>query len=607
VVEAARLCSAAEGGQILCSQLVRAVAGRHVATELVDIGPLDLKGLSAPLETVEVRWEPDPVGPAGVPLPARLAPSGAERLFAFHGRGAEREAVDAALKQVAAEAELQVVLLSGEPGIGKTALTANAARSAHALGWTVLLGSCTEGLGVPHEPWIGALGHLLAHRAHVLGALGGVHQRPVRRLLPQLEGSAADLPEGADPTTERLLLHEGVRSLLAKASSEAPIVVVLDDVHWADVASLQLLERLVRCREGLRVVLLVTFRDSDVAADSALAQLLANLHRGDAVQRIRLGGLNDDEVVELVEVAAGGDLTDDGRALAHVVRRESGGNPFFLGELLRHIGEADLVVQDEAGRYSLREGEIRLPTSVREVVGHRVGRLGDEAKRLLSVAAVIGREFDVALLAEVAECEEGVALDVLERARAAAIVSESPEDADRFRFAHALVAHTLEAELAGARRRRIHERVAMGLEARQEDAPAEPGEIARHWLAAARPTDPGRALQAAQRAGDVALAALAPSDACHWYEQALELVPNDAHGDRCRLLTRLAAARWQAAQPHALDALLAASRLAIDLGDPELLVGASLAVWDTGESVPGRFSDGRVTGGDRRWGPSRLH
>lgn len=583
VVEAARLCAAADGGQILCSQLVRALAGRHAATELVEIGALELKGLPGPVDTVEVRWEPDPVGLAGVPLPARLAPAGAERLFAFHGRAAERDVMETVLKRAAADAELHVVLLAGEPGIGKTALASSVARSAHASGWTVLLGSCTEGLGAPHEPWVGALGHLLAHRSDELGSVAPVHQGPIRRLLPHI-GAAEALPAGADPTTERLLLHEAVRSLLGAASSEAPVVVVLDDIHWADVASLQLLEHLVRCREGLRVVLIATFRDSDVTADSALAQLLANLHRGDGVERIRLWGLSDDEVVELVEAAAGGALTDEGRALAHVVRRESGGNPFFLGELLRHLGEADLVVQDAAGRYSLRDGDLRLPTSVREVVGHRVGRLGDETKRLLSIAAVIGREFDVALLAEVAEVDEGDTLDVLERARAAAIVAESPEDPDRFRFSHALVAHTLEAELGGARRRRIHERVAVALEGREDDSPGELGELARHWLAAVRPTNADRALHGARRAGDAALAALAPADACHWYEQALELVASDDRGERCRLLTRLATARWQAAHPQALAALLEASRLALDLGDPELLVGVSLAVWDTGES-----------------------
>lgn len=585
VVEASRLCSAAEGGQILCAGVVRTVVGRHLdGLDVVDVGSLNLKGLPRPVPAVEVRWEPDPAGDLA-PLPSQLRPTTTDPLMKFHGRSQELEAIDDARERAFSRAAVHAILLAGEPGIGKTSLAAEAARRAHAEGAIVLFGAGQDGIAVPYAPWIVALTDLIAHDLLDLTCLGPVHGESLRRLLPHVADRLPGSGKVSDPTTQRFLLLNAVTATIAAAAATAPVVVVLDDLHWADAASLQQLRHLLTSPEPAPVLVLATLRDTDVTAGSAIADFLADLHRVPRVDRVSLRGLSDAEVLALVETAAGRSLTEPGVALAQAVWRESDGNPFFVGELLRHLGETDMVVQDPSGGYRLRDdGQLELPNSVREVVAHRVARLGEAAERMLSTAAVIGREFDVGLLSAVTGIEEDEVLDVLERATAVALVVEDPDRPDRYRFVHAIIGHTLEAGLSSARRRRIHERVAIALERTGGVSPHAISELARHWMAAARETDPDKAREHALQAGDSALRALAPVDAARLYEQALELVsPGDA-AERCRVLVRLSDARRQAGDPAASAVLLEASRMALELQDVDLLAAAALCPRDASES-----------------------
>jgi class 3 adenylate cyclase/tetratricopeptide (TPR) repeat protein len=578
VVEAARLCAAADGGQILAADVVRVLVGRHATQTFVERGPLELKGLPEPVDAVEVVWEPSSVE-GSVPLPGRLAGAAASSLFGFFGRSSELEAFTAARKRAGASEQCQAVFVSGEAGMGKTSLVAQAARAAHAEGTIVLFGHADEGLGVAYQPWIEAISALVPHVDPALVAeVRSAQRTALARLVPGIGG---DGDRVGDPDTERLLLLEGVVELLAAVSAREPVMVVLDDLHWADTASLQVLRHLIASPTPTTVTIAITYRDTDLGRSDELTRLLADLHREGNVTRLSLHGLADTEITELLAAAAGHDLDDVGVGLAHALRRETDGNPFFTGELLRHLGESGGIVLNDDGRWALAGEleELGLPSSVRDVVGRRVERLGDEALRVLTLASVIGRDFDVDLLALLADVDEDELLDHLDAGVTAALLAES-DIAGRYRFTHALTQHSLYDELSPTRRQRAHQRIAEALEAqaRPDDATTL-AELAHHWVAATRPADVAKALEYVRRAGDAALDALAPDDAIGWYRQALDLIDRDHGRDdlaRAEVLAALGSAQRQAGDPAARDTLLEAAALAERLDATDVLVRAAL-------------------------------
>jgi class 3 adenylate cyclase/tetratricopeptide (TPR) repeat protein len=577
VVVAARLCAAAAGGQILAGDLVRSLVGRHATQSFAAVGSLELKGIPEPIEAVSVLWEPTDTEGA-VPLPGRLVGAATNALFGFFGRAPEVAALDEARKRAHATRRCQVVFVAGEPGIGKTALLAQVARKAHAEGTTVLFGHADEDLGVGYQPWIEAVSGLVrADDGEVLDALPTAQRAALTRVIPSI---ATDAGGVANADTERLLLLEGTTELLATASRAAPVLVVFDDLHWVDAASLQLLRHVIASSTPMEVTIACTYRETDLGHGDPLTNLLADLHREANVTRIALAGLEDVDVVELMAAAAGHDLDDAGLGLAHALRRETDGNPFFTAEILRHLGETGRIVLGDDGRWTVAGelDELALPTSIRDVVGRRVARLGKEAMRVLRLAAVIGRDFDVRLLASIADVSEDQLLDLLDAAVIGAVLIESP-DGNRYRFAHALFQHILYDALSATRRQRAHQRVAEVLERRGGDDAAAFAELARQWIAATRPSDLEKAFAYARRAGDAARDALAPDDAIRWYGQALELASRHTPPDeelRAELLIALGSAQRQAARAEHRVTLLEAVAIAERLESQDLLTNAAL-------------------------------
>ncbi len=265
------------------------------------------------------------------------------------------------------------------------------------------------------------------------------------------------------------------------------------------------------------------------------------------------------------------------------IARESAGNPFFAGELLRHLTESGAIVQQDGGRWRLVGdlAELGLPQSVREVIGRRVERLGPDARTALSAAAVIGRDFDVDLLLAVVDLPEARLLDLLEDAVAASLLQENKSRAGRLTFTHGLVEHTLYEDLAATRRARLHKRVAEALEEQCGDEPGERlGELAGHWAAAVVSADVAKAIHYARRAAEHALEQLAPDEAARWYRQALELqdqAPGGDRSERCDLLIGLGEAQRQVGNPSSRQTLLDAAQLARDLNDVNRLARAVLA------------------------------
>jgi class 3 adenylate cyclase/tetratricopeptide (TPR) repeat protein len=579
VVQAARLCAAADGGQVLISDLVRQIGGARDGHDLRSLGGLQLKGISAPVQTFELRWAP--AEGAAIALPQRLCelpPTG------YVGREAERAQLEE-LWGHAREGSLRLALISGEAGVGKTRLSTHLALAAHGQGATVLYGRCDEDLGVPYQPWVQALRHLVAQapqpllRAHVER-----HGGDLERLVGTLSERVPDLPSPrqSDPETERYLLYGAAVGLLEGAGEQEPVVLIVDDLHWADTPTLSLLRHVVTTGASMPVLVLGTYRDSDLSREHPLAALLADLHREHGVRRLKLAGLETEDVVALMQATVGHDLDGDGHALAEAITRETAGNPFFAGELLRHLTESGAIVQD-GGRWRLvgEMADLGLPQSVREVIGRRVERLGSDARAALSAAAVIGREFDLDLLAAVVELPEARLLDLLDEAVGASLLHESGERTGRFTFTHALVEHTLYEDLGRTRRARLHQRIAEALEEQcGEDAGERMGELATHWAAATVSANPGKALHYAQQAAERALQALAPDEAVRWYRQALELhaqAPGRERSERCELLIGLGEAQRQVGDRSSRETLLDAAGLAQQIDDTDRLCRAVLA------------------------------
>ena len=517
-----------------------------------------------------------------VPLPGRLAVRPAVGVV---GREAEMAAMSDAFKRVAAGEGREVFLISGEAGLGKTTLVAETSRIAFDAGACVLFGHCEEDLATPYQLFAEALGHYVTHApedqlvAHVDG-----HGSELARLVPAL---ASRLPgvgpsKATDADTERYQLFAAVVGLLVQVSQYQPVVVVLDDLQWADTASLQLLRHVIAADQPMRLLVLGTYRDSELSRSHPLLETLAALHRHHGVARIELTGLDDTGVVSLMEAAAGYTLDDGAVGLAHAVYRETDGNPFFVTEVLRHLAETGAISQDATGRWVAQDTEhMALPDSVRVVVGARVGRLGHDAERVLALAAVIGRDFDLDVLARAAKTAEDELLDILDAATVAALVRELADTPGHYSFAHALIQHTLYEDLGLTRQARAHRQVAEAYEDLYGDRPgSRVGELARHWFNATQPIDLAKALDYSRQAADAALGALAPGDALRYYAQALDLYAQSENSDPILgidLAVGLGTAQRQTGDSAFRETLLDAARRAADLGDTERLVAAALA------------------------------
>jgi class 3 adenylate cyclase/tetratricopeptide (TPR) repeat protein len=600
VIEAARLCASCEGGQILAADVVRLMAGRRSRHACNPVGPLVLKGLPDPVETVEVRWEPlGGTATNAAPLPGRLSVRPSAGVV---GREAEIATMSDAFKRVAGGEGREAWLISGEAGLGKTTLVADTARVAFDAGACVLFGHCEEDLATPYQLFAEALGHYVTYAtedqlvAHV-DAYGSELVRLVSALASRLPGLPPSKATDAD--TERYLLFAAVAGLLVMVSQHQPVVLVLDDLQWADRASLQLLRHVIAAEQPMRLLMLGTYRDSELSHAHALRETLGVLRRHSGVSRIELTGLDDIGVVALMEAAAGHTLDAASTGLAHAVYRETDGNPFFVSEVLRHLSETGAISQDATGRWVAEDSleQMALPDSVREVIGGRVVRLGQDAERVLSMAAVIGRDFDLDVLARAARKSEDDLLDVLDAAAAVALVREMADTPGRYNFAHALIQHTLYEDLGPNRRARAHRHVAEALEDLYGDRPgARVGELARHWSAATQPIDLAKAINYSRQAADAALSALAPADALGYYAQALDLYAQAHDADSVLALDLaigLGTAQRQTGDPAFRDTLLDAARRAADLGDTERLVAAALA------NNRGIFSGAGVIDADR--------
>ncbi len=542
---------------------------------------------------------PAPAPDQRAPMPMRLRPSGPS-LFA--GRRHEREALIRALREVT-DRTPRAAFVTGEAGIGKTRLVSEFAQKAHEQGALVLAGRCDDGLSLPYQPFVEALEHAIEH------APGGLLERhiaiygpSIARLVPELSRHAAEetLIGGEASESERYVLFRAIEGLLAALCETGPVMVVLEDLHWADQPTLTLLRRLLTAPRSWALMLLCTGRVKGLSEEHPLRELLADAHREPHMLRLDLLGLSNADVLEMLQgMGDKGPVIADLK-LAETLEANTNGNPFFISELVRSLAESGALAT-EGGLMQLRDDvelTAYLPASISETLAQRLRRLNEDVRRYLDAAAVVGEEFEVDLVSEVAGVRS--ATDTLATAIDHGLVAEIPGRPNRLRFAHSLMQRYLYRELGQVRQSQLHRRVALALERRghPDDTAAE---LATHWIQAVDP-ELETALEYSILAGDEALTMLAPDEARRWYENALHLLARGSparDADRCDLLIKRGEAEHQAGDRRFRETLLEAAELAQRIGDDGALVKAALANTRGMQSETGVVDEPRIATLDR--------
>ena len=520
---------------------------------------------------------------ASVPLPAI---GGGAALTPFVGRSEQLGRLRAPWID-AATGHRCFVLLAGEPGVGKTRLAAEFASEVHRAGGTVLYGRCDEEPLLAYQPFVEALGHFLRFGEWDADGDLELDLQQLRRLMPEARPDAdagADVAT-KDPGSARYLLFEAVGRLLGRATRRRPVLLVLDDLHWADKPTLLLLRHLLRLTDPARLLVLGIFRDVEVDRDDPLAEFVADMRRESRFDRVALAGLDERETDALVAAHLKTPASD---AFIRALHTQTDGNPFFMEESLRSLVEARGV---EFGEEATAEAlaSMGVPDGVSDVILRRLGRVDEVTRNALTAAALIGREFDLNVVRELLAIPAEAVIDAMEEAMVAGLVVEVPDAVDRFSFCHALVRDAIYDRLSASRRCRSHLRVAEVLEGAARASDIGPEELAHHFFLARRVGGAARAVRYAIQAGEKAARALAYEEAAAHYRRALEAFADDPDGDearRCDVLLALGRVQWQAGDAAARETYFDAAASARTRGAAEQLAGAALGLgeryWEAG-------------------------
>jgi DNA-binding CsgD family transcriptional regulator len=478
---------------------------------------------------------------------ARFGENSSHRRPPFVGRAAELGQLQSAF-EAAASGHGGLILLAGEPGIGKTALCEQLAGFAAAQGAETMVGHCYPEVsaGVPYQPFVEAFGSYARERdADTLRAELGPDAREVARMLPALRGLLpAESSAREDPEDERVRLLSGVMEFLRSTGAIHPLLLVLEDLHDADRGTLDLVLYLARHLGGARLLVVGTYRDVEVDRAHPLVEALAELRRVSQVERMQVGELSVDEVQRLLADTSRQAVP---RPLAELVHRRSGGNALFTHELLRFLLAEGLVERRDGTLRRVGEASIagRMPEGLRDVVGKRLSHLSPEANLVLSVASVIGREFQLDVLRHVQAQPEDELERALEEASAAAIIEERSAIGATitYRFSHAFFQQTLYDEIVAPRRIRLHQKIARVLEevhARRLEEHA--AELAEHYAFSSDSVDLGKAVRYGGLAARRAMEVFAFGEAARQLDRALvvqDLVDPGDEPRRCDLLLTL--------------------------------------------------------------------
>jgi len=497
----------------------------------------------------------EPAGPGRTP--AALTPTAA----LYVGREAEMRQIRELL-ECAVSGRGAVLLLAGDAGIGKTRTADELVATARERGAQVLVARCYEGEGAPEFwAWLQILrAHLRRQAPEQVRELIAGEAAELSRLLPELAetGAAGAAAPTAEPERARFRVFEAVATFLRNAAARQPLVLVLDDLHWSDAASL-LLFRFVAQNLGDAPLLLVgTYRDAEPARSELLASVAAAVQREAHARQIRLRGLGDEAVRELLRTLSGAEVPD---SLVRTIQSRTEGNPFFVQEFHRDLDEAGVLrgpADYEAAAQALARAGV--PLGAREIIRRRLARAAPLTREVLALAAVIGRDFELSVLRHAwlrqredhVEVTREIAL-ALDEALAMRLLQSGSVMPDHCRFVHVLIRETLYAELPLAQRAWLHRRVAEGIESvHGSGGGLRLAALAYHYLEAARGTDTARpAVDYARRAAEHAASLLAYEDAVVHYRQALEavgLLPASSPVEHCELLLALGKTQWRTSE-----------------------------------------------------------
>jgi class 3 adenylate cyclase/tetratricopeptide (TPR) repeat protein len=550
VMVARRLCERGRTGQILCSDLVAGALAGQPGFVFSDLGPLELKGVPKPVAAYEVRYEAE-AGEGGLVTQLPLV-----------GREAEMERLSGRLAEAAVGGGGLAMIL-GEPGIGKTRLMDELSEQAWRDGAFVLRGGCFEAeWSPPYAPFAEALGaHVATARPEELRADMGPGAASIAQLVPTVRQALPDVgdPPPLQPDEERFRLLDAVASFLLARSRRAQLLVCLDDLQWADKGTVAMLRHVARLAPRGRVLVVGAYRDGEVEKTQALVDALGSLRREVEYDRVKLEGLDPRGVAGMLSALGGGQEVEDkiGRAWA----RETEGNPLFVRELLTHLVEEGHVYKDANGRWAsdrpLRE--LGVPEEVREVMGRRLARLSDTARKFLGAACAFEGSFDFEVVLVVADLDEDDALDAVDEALAAQVL-QSAGGTEAYVFTNGLLRQFLYADVSPTRQARLHRKVAEALEAAYGDqpTPAQSGEIASQYHRSRGRGGEERGVDHALTAAAHAETNGAHEEAARFLRMALELSPED-DPRRLRILGRLGMAltwalRFDEAVPVATEA-----------------------------------------------------
>ncbi|MEA2474079.1 MAG: hypothetical protein QOE06_1994, partial [Thermoleophilaceae bacterium] len=505
----------------------------------------------------------------------------------FVGRDRELDELRAALAQ-AHDGRGGVFMVGGEPGVGKTTLVEMVAGDAERSGAMVAWGRCWEGGGAPaYWPWVQAIRSLVRDmQTDELEACLGQGAAHVAKIVPAVAERLPGLEPAPDlePERARFALFDAVAGFLQAASAERPLLIALDDLHAADRPSLLLLRFAARELRGCRVLVVGTYREVEARMDPSVGELIAAIAKDG--RRLPLRGLSEAQVERFIAATAG---SAPSPAVLRAVHEATEGNPFFVDEVVRLLS-----AEGQLSSGSLPSG-VRIPDEVRDAVRRRLEPLPDRAREVLSVAAVLGREFGVAALEHVTGVGREELVEVLDDAAERSIVGEPPGALGRYVFAHALFRETLYGDLPPTRRARLHRQAGEALEALYGDE-VEPhlAELAHHFFQAASSGDLGKAIDYSVAAAGRATSLLAYEEAAGHYERALQAFGLEERADvprRCDLLLALGEAQSRAGDTdNARETLQRAYGLARKLESPDRLARAALAY---GAGLGG-FEFGRV-------------
>lgn len=554
------------------------------------------------LETAVLRQDPDLLGASGrtgaesrvagtdkaASLPSRL---GFPPAVGFFGRNAELQRL-ADRYAAAAAGSGGLVVVAGDPGMGKTRLIEEVAGQVTKHGARVLWGQCYEGDWTPpYAAFAEALGSNLGDPDRVRADLGGGGPA-LGQLVPELRRLLPDLPQAVplSPDEERFRLIDAAGQYLVASSRRTPIVICLDDLQWADHATLGLMRSVARLAARHRVLILGTYRDVEIHPDHPLAVTLQALTRETNLDRIHLQGLDPAGTAALLSALGEHDVDEQiGAAWA----AETEGNPFFIAELARHLIEEGHLHRDPDGRWTTDRPlrELDVPDTVRDVISRRLSRLSEDARQVLRVACIFEGPFRFDVIASVARLDADAALDAVDDAIAAQLILPAGAD-DTYRFHHALIRHTLYRQLGSSRRLRLHRQVAEALEAASggSPTPAQAGEIAAEYHRSAALPGAARGVEAALTAADHAQASGGHDEALRFLRMALDLLPQQ-DPRRPRLSGRLGivlawALRYDEAVAVAIDAGTAIAETEGNPAAADYLADAMYACAMAGGSVP---------------------